>query len=223
MNLDTIGLIVGAIFTFLVLTYIIGDNVFFRLMVYVLIGAGAAYAAVVVIFDVLLANIKQATGNPGALIIVVVGLLLGIMVWFKASPRLAWIGNIPMGYLIGVGAATVLGGAIIGTLGPQIAATGAPAYTLSGEEVALLSPGAITLHRVLTFVVAIGTVVTLMSFGYYRVGRSSPMQIVNILGRRFFLMIGLGAVFALVFMASVTLLYDRLYALYEVVKPVLPK
>ncbi len=213
MNLDTIGLIVGAIFTFLVLTYIIGDNVFFRLMVYVLIGAGAAYAAVVVIFDVLLANIKQATGNPGALIIVIVGLLLGIMIWLKVSPRLAGIGNIPMGYLIGVGAATALGGAIIGTLGPQIVAAGAPA-TL---------PTSVRPDAILTIIAAFGTIVTLLSFGYYRVGRNSPLQIVNILGRRFFLMIGLGAVFALVFMASVTLLYDRLYALYEVVKPVLPK
>jgi hypothetical protein len=193
------GLIIGAVFTLLVLTYLIGDNFLFRLMVYVLIGAGAAYVAVVVIFDVLLANIQQAAGNPAALIIVVIGLLLGIMVWFKASPRLAWIGNIPMGYLIGVGAATVLGGAIIGTLGPQIVAAGAPVTSPSGEQ-----PSAI-----MTIIAAIGTIVTLLSFGYYRVGRNSPFQLVNITGRRFFLMIGLGAIFALVFMASVTLLYDR--------------
>jgi hypothetical protein len=36
-------------------------------------------------------------------------------------------------------------------------------------------------------------------------------------------MIGLGAIFALVFMASVTLLYDRLNMFYELIKPVLPK
>jgi hypothetical protein len=38
---------------------------------------------------------------------------------------------------------------------------------------------------------------------------------INVAGRRFFLMVGLGAVFALVFMASVTLLLDRLYAIYR--------
>jgi hypothetical protein len=204
MNLDTIGLILGAVLTVLVLSYIIGDSFLFRLAVYILIGAGAAYAAVVVIFDVLIANIQQATGNPAALIIVVIGLLLGIMVWFKASPRLAWIGNIPMGYLIGVGAATVLGGVIIGTLGPQIVAAGAPVTSPSGGQPSVI----------MTIIAAIGTIVTLLSFGYYRVGRNSPMQLVNVAGRRFFLMIGLGAIFALVFMASVTLLLDRLYAIY---------
>jgi hypothetical protein len=198
------GLIIGAVFTILVLTYIIGDNFLFRLTVYILIGAGAAYAAVVVIFDVLWPNIQEALarsaqGNVGLLITVLIALLLGVMVWFKASPRLAWIGNIPMGYLIGVGAATVLGGAIIGTLGPQIVAAGAPATTPTGQHP----------NVILTLFAAFGTIVTLLSFGYYRVGRNSPLQIVNALGRRFFLMIGLGSVFALVFMASVTLLLDR--------------
>ena len=209
MTLDQIGLIVGAILTFLVLSYLIGDSFLFRLAVYILIGAGAAYAAIVVIFDVLWKNgsdalAQAAAGNRGPLVIVLVGLALGVMVWFKASPRLAWIGNIPMGYLIGVGAATVLGGAIIGTLGPQIVAAGAPATSPSGGSPDVL----------LTIIVALGTIVTLLSFGYYRVGRNSPWQMVNVAGRRFFLMIGLGAVFALVFMASVTLLLDRLYAIY---------
>ena len=204
MNSDTIGAIVGLIFTVLVLTYIIGDSFLFRIAVYILIGAGAAYAAVVVIFDVLVANVQQAAGNPAKLIIVLIGLLLGVMVWFKASPRLAWIGNIPMGYLIGVGVATVLGGVIIGTLGPQIVAAGAPVTSPSGGPP----------NVIMTIIVAIGTIVTLLSFGYYRVGRNSPFQFVNIAGRRFFLMIGLGAIFALVFMASVTLLIDRIYAFF---------
>jgi hypothetical protein len=224
MTLDTIGLIVGAVLTALVLSYIIGDSFLFRLAVYILIGAGAAYAAVVVIFDVLLANGSDAlalaaAGYRSPLIGMVVGVILGFMVWFKASPRLAWIGNIPMGYLIGVGAATVLGGAIIGTLGPQIVAAGAPQTTVSGLPVQLLSPNAplptsTGWYVFLTIIGVIGTIVTLLSFGYYRVGRNSPFQLVNIAGRRFFLMIGLGAIFALVFMASVTLLLDRLYTIY---------
>ena len=70
MTPDQIGLIVGAVLTVLVLTYLIGDNFLFRLAVYILIGAGAAYAAVVVIFDVLwqstsdaLAQAAQATAG----------------------------------------------------------------------------------------------------------------------------------------------------------------
>lgn len=203
MTLDP-GLIIGALLTLCVLSYLIGDNVFFRLAIYILIGASAAYAAIVVIFDVLISRLHQSAGNPGTLIVTMVGLILGAMLLFKVSPRLAWLGNLPVGYLVGVGVATVLGGVIIGTLGPQIVATGAPATSPSGGPA----------NGVLTFIVMVGTIVTLLSFGYYRTQRNIALQAVNVVGRRFFLMVALGATFALVFMASATLLFDRLYAIY---------
>jgi hypothetical protein len=207
MNLDW-GLIIGAVLTLCVLTYLIGDNVFFRLAVYVLIGASAAYAAVVVIFDVLIPRIQQSATNPGMLVVTIIALILGAMLLFKVSPRLAWLGNLPVGYLVGVGAATVLGGAIIGTLGPQIVATGAPATSPSGGSA----------DGLLNFIVVVGTIVTLLSFGYYRTQRNVALQAINVVGRRFFLMVALGATFALVFMASATLLFDRIYAIYLAVQ-----
>jgi hypothetical protein len=208
MNLDW-GLIIGAVLTVFVLTYLIGDNFLFRLAVYILIGASAAYAAVVVIFDVLLPRIQESATNPGMLVVTIVALLLGGMLLFKVSPRLAWLGNLPVGYLVGVGAATVLGGAIIGTLGPQIVATGAPATSPSGGPA----------DGLLNLIVVIGTIVTLLSFGYYRTQHNIALQAVNVVGRRFFVMVALGATFALVFMASATLLFDRLYAIYKALPP----
>jgi hypothetical protein len=203
MNLDG-SLILGALLTFCVLTYLIGDNFLFRLAVYVLIGASAAYAAVVVIFDVLIPRIQQGAANPTMLVVTIVALILGGLLLFKASPRLAWLGNLSVGYLVGVGAATVLGGAIIGTLGPQIVATGAPATSPSGGVP----------DGLLNLIVVIGTCVTLLSFGYYRTQQNAALQAVHVVGRRFFLMVALGATFALVFMASATLLFDRIYAIY---------
>jgi len=146
MNLDW-GLILGAVLTFFVLTYLIGDNFLFRLAVYVLVGASAAYAAVVVIFDVLIPRIQQGASDPAMLVVTIVALILGALLLFKASPRLAWLGNLSVGYLVGVGAATVLGGAIIGTLGPQIVATGAPATSPSGGAA----------NDLLNFIVVLGT------------------------------------------------------------------
>ena len=203
MNLDW-GLIIGAVLTFFVLTYLIGDNFLFRLAIYILIGASAAYAAVVVIFDVLFPRLQQSTTNPGMLVVTLIGFILGAMLLFKVSPRLAWVGNLPVGYLVGVGAATVLGGAIIGTLGPQIVATGAPATSPSGSAA----------DGLLNLIVVIGTIVTLLSFGYYRTRGNAALQAVNVVGRRFFVMVALGATFALVFMASATLLFERIYAIY---------
>jgi hypothetical protein len=202
-----VGLVLGALFTLMIGSYLIGDNFLFRLAAHILIGAGAAYAAAAVIFDVFIAR----GTNP---IVLVVGLILSVMLLFKASPRLAWIGNLPVGYLIGVGVATVLGGVVLGTLGPQIVATAHPAVAPSGEAiVAQSSSDPYSLYYfVLNLIVVIGTVVTLLSFGFYRASRTSVLGIVNLVGRRFFLMVALGATFALVFTASAALLFDRLEA-----------
>lgn len=206
----SVELIIGMLLTLCVLSYLIGDNFLFRLVVYILIGASAAYAAVVVIFDVLLPRLQESTTNPGMLVVMLIALILGGMLLFKVSTRLAWIGNLPVGYLVGVGSATVLGGAIIGTLGPQIVATGAPVTSPSGGATDVI----------LSLIVVIGTIVTLLSFGYYRTQNNIALQAVNVVGRRFFLMLALGSTFALVFMASATLLFERLWAL---VSPFLPK
>ena len=209
MTLDP-GLILGALLTLMIGSYLIGDNFLFRLAVHVLIGAGAAYAAVAVIFDVFVAR----GANP---IVLVVGVILSVMLLFKVSPRLAWIGNLPVGYLIGVGVAIVLGGVVLGTFGPQIVATANPAVAPSGETLtAALSGDPYSLYyALLNFLVVAGTVVTLLSFGFYRASRTSALGIVNTVGRRFFLMVALGATFALVFTASAALLFDRLEAIIK--------
>ena len=95
MNLITIGLIIGAVLTVFVLTYIIGDNFLFRLAVYILIGASAAYAAVVVIFDVLwqstVTALAQCAAQPGMLVIVVIGSVFWAS-WCCSKCRRVWPG-----------------------------------------------------------------------------------------------------------------------------------
>ena len=216
LSLDQIGIIVGAILTLMILSYLIGDNFLFRLAVHILVGVGAAYAAVIVIFDVILPRLLQPwleRFSPAAMIIAAAALILSVMLLFKLSPRLAWIGNVPVGYLVGVGAAVALGGALFETLGPQVMATAAPAGGLTA------GPNSNGIYNfILNVIILLGTLTTLLSFGFYRVARGGLLSGVHIVGRRFFLMIALGATFALVFMASVTLLISRIEAINAAIK-----
>lgn len=208
---NTIAIVTGAVLTLMILSYLIGDSFLFRLAVHILVGAGAAYAAVAVI-DVLNVRLAQPLiqrNNSGDILVAVVGLILSLLLLFKASPRSAWLGNISVGYLIGVGAAVALGGALFGTLGPQVMATASPAGGLFGPT---NSDGFIFL---LNIIILVGTIVTLLSFGYYRTARGSLLGGATTVGRRFFLMIAFGATFALVFIASATLLMGRLEALIQ--------
>jgi hypothetical protein len=198
--------IVGVVLTVMILSYLIGDNFLFRMAVYILVGAGAAYALVLTI-EVLVNRVFHAPDLVGA-ISAVLGLILSAFLLFKISLRTAWVGNIAVGYLIGVGAAVALGGALFGTLAPQLIATASPADGLA--------PGLDLGQFLLNLIIVVGTVVTFLSFGYYRAARGGWLSGITTVGRRFFLMVAFGATFALVFIASATLLVGRLEAILQV-------
>ncbi len=210
--LNPITIVVGAVLTLMILSYLIGDNFLFRLAVHILVGAGAAYA-VVVVLDMLYTRLAFPLiyrTDLQSVVVAVVGLILGILLLFKFSPRLAWVGTLPVGYLLGVGVAVALGGALFGTLGAQVVATASPAGGLAfgPDENA-------GFNVLLNIIILVGTIVTLLSFGYYRAARGGILSATTTAGRRFFLMVAFGATFALVFIASATLMIGRLEALIQ--------
>ena len=225
LALDQIGVILGAILTFFILSYLIGDNVLYRLATHVLIGVSAAYITVTVIADVLwprivapfvaLQTIQTISDDNLKMLLLMnavvagLGILLSALLLTKIWPRFAWLGNIPIGYLVGVGAAVALGGAVFGTLGAQTAAT-APSDPFIGLT------GKANFNFILNLLIAFGTVTTLLSFSFFRAARGGVLSGLSSIGR-FFLAIALGATFALVYIASVTVLIDRVQAIVNAV------
>ncbi|HZY45016.1 MAG TPA: hypothetical protein VFF70_09735 [Anaerolineae bacterium] len=211
MSIDQIGLILGAALSVIILSYLIGDNFLYRFFTHVLVGVGAAYIVVTVVTDVLIPQMVDPLlqrAQSGQVVVAAAGLLGCILLLVKAwRPRLAGIGNISIGYLVGVGAAVALGGALFGTLSAQIGAAGQ------------LPPRSDPDFWPKVFFIAIaafGTITTLLSFGFYRVARDGLLSRVSTIGR-FFLSAALGATFALVYVASVSLLIDRVQAIADVV------
>lgn len=216
LTLDQIGVILGAILTLFILSYLIGDNFLYRLATHILIGAGAAYITVTVIKDVLWLHLvqpilTQSSARPMDVIVAGLGLILSVMLLFKALPRWAWVGNVPIGYLVGVGSAVALGGAVFGTLGAQTAATALPpGGVFSGPS------SEVNTNFVLNVIIVFGTVTTLLSFSFFRAARRGVLSGLSSIGRTF-LAIALGATFALVYVASVTVLIDRVQAISDAI------
>jgi hypothetical protein len=128
MNLelpDLIGAIVGFTLTLMVVSYVIKDNALFRLAIHIFIGVSAGYATVLVIYNViwyqLLAPLILSPLEKYYLVIPPI--LLGIWLFAKASPKLSRMGSPVVAFLVGVGAATAITGAVSGTLFPQVSAT----------------------------------------------------------------------------------------------------
>ena len=213
------------VLTLFVLSYVLGDNELFRLAIMIFVGVSAGYAAVVIVYQVLLPRLifPLLTAPFSANIWLFIPAVLGILLLFKLSNKLSILGTPAMALLTGVGAAVAIGGAVTGTLFGQIDGTIAT-FDISGFASAS-SAGVQILGGV---VLLAGTVTSLAYFHFgaqkseHRTSTARPF-LIQILARirQVFIAITLGALFAGVLAASLTALIERLDFLLDVIKPFL--
>ncbi len=205
------GPIIGAILTLLILSYLIGDNPLYRLALHIFVGVLIGYSLGIVVRDVLLGMaLSSLISDP---ISVLVPLVLGILLLFKGFPQQAFVGNLSVAYLIGVGTAVALGGALLGTLAPQVQATG---QALSPTSLADLRFGLLD-----GLMIVVGTVCTLLTFTFVRGERQTKAltwrRIIDGLawvGRQF-LIVAFGVVFASALTASLSIFVGRMEQLID--------
>ena len=192
--------IIGALLTVSILSYVIGDNPLFRLATHILVGVGAAFAVGVVISQVIYPSLIVPLTNTspegrGQVLFGWFGVLGGVFMFAKLFRGASWLGNVAVGYIIGVGAGVAVGGALIGTLIPQ---------TLG--SVLSVDPRVVGLDGLLVNgLILISTLTVLVAFTYSRSPKRSAIGLFTSAGRTF-LYIALGATFALVFIAGASAL-----------------
>lgn len=209
-DLDLIGAAIGVVSTLLVFSYLLGDNPLYRLAVHLFVGMLVGYSFSILLRDVVYGMvITQLSQNP----LVVLPLAFGLLLLFKYFPRRAYIGNYPMAYLVGVGAAVALGGALLGTLVPQIEATG---LAWSRDVTPLLRNGIVD-----GFLIVVGTVFTLMAFTFTAQGEQGLAgwwsRIANVSGwiGRVFMIITFSVAFAGAVTASLSIFIGRVQYVFE--------
>jgi len=124
-NLDLLGTVLSFGLTLIIFSFIFGDNLLFRFAIHVFVGVAAGYATVMTWYNVLLPEIVVPIigGSQAEKIFALLALVLSILLFMKTFPRLSGWGSPVVAYLVGVGAATVIGGAVLGTLLPQVLAS----------------------------------------------------------------------------------------------------
>ena len=140
MNSELIGLLIGFILTLFIYSYLIKDNPLYRTAIHILVGVSAAYAAVVVMKEVILPVFDMMRDNPtdAELLLSMIPMLLALLLLLKRLPAVAWVGNSTVALLTGIGAAVAITGAISGTLWPQLSRS-AGATPVEGMVIAVLT------------------------------------------------------------------------------------
>lgn len=202
--MEQIGTAAAFVLTLMVFSYILGDNFLYRLAVHTFVGLAAAFLAIVTWENVLrgwfestvLRGMQQGTTESLALGLLPV--LLGVLLLFKTSRRIGRFGNLAIAFVVAVGAAVAIAGALTGTLVPLTISTGEGAGSLIN-----------------TGIIFIGVISTLIYFEALgrRTRNGTPArplmtQVVGFVGQGF-IVITLGALYGAAILTSLTVLTER--------------
>jgi hypothetical protein len=211
---DQAALVAGVLsflFTVALLSYLIGDNPLYRVALHLFVGVSIGYGTLVVIYQVLRPRLLDplTSGDPVLITFNIVPLVLFLFLILKLSPRTAAVGNLGVAFLIGVGTGVATGGALTGTLIPQVRAT----------WLSVRPPAAGDLLNNLVMIA--GAVTTLLAFQFW-LGRGEGradrrpalMRLLRGMGRAF-MIVALGAVYGGAILSGIAVLSGRMGALVE--------
>lgn len=200
--MENIGLIIGFILTLMVFSYVLGDNLLYRLAVYVFVGLVAGYMSVLTVESVLIPWFSSTlnSNDPALVVIGLIPLGVGLLLLVKSSSRLGRLGNLAIGLVIGIGASVAVVGALTGTLIPLTLDTA----TIRHDE---------AVNSLLLF---IGVVASLIYFQYIARRDASgaprrvlPVRIFSAIGEGV-IVITLGVIYAAAIITSLTIFSERM-------------
>jgi hypothetical protein len=221
---DLAGMVVGIGLSVMVLSYLVGDNPAFRVAVHLFVGVSAGLAGAVVLRNVILPHLLLPLldlGNLNDWAWSLVPFVLGVLLMTKLSPRFQKLGNVPMAYLVGVGAALAVAGGAAGTIFPLVQAS-IHLFDLGALAGGTPYDGLIGLINRLIAIVG-----TLAALAYFHFGaRSAPNA--PAARNRFieaFAQVGMvfiastfGVIFAGVFSAALTALIERIHFVWQFIQ-----
>jgi len=149
---DQVGLWIGFILTLMVFSYLLGDNFLYRLAIYVFVGLAAGFVTMATVDSVLLPWMRATiqSGDVSGKLFGAIPLLLGLLLILKSRPRFNRLGNLGLAFVVGIGTAIALVGAISGTLLP-----------LANQTASSVASDALN-----GFILVLGVVSTLVYFQY---------------------------------------------------------
>ncbi|NBD36525.1 MAG: hypothetical protein GVY30_11090 [Chloroflexi bacterium] len=219
-----VGMLIGVVISLMIFSYLLGDNILYRWALALLVGSSVGYALgmawLFILRDWFSIILGAGTASVLERIVYVAPLILGVLlllkglVNIKSMRQIALLGNISIGYLLGVGSGVAISGALTGTLIPQMLAT--------GNAVSLNQPP----DRLLMGVSAmIGTIASLIVFSPRQKPQNKSLQVLwrgmTWVGR-LFITLALAVVFSGAITTAMTLLIDHIWQIIAFIEELIP-
>ncbi len=182
------GITVAALLNIGLWSFLLGDNLLFRVVQSLYVGAAVAHTFVLAYRNTLIPNLWEPL--LGGKHILINPFVLGLMSFTRVSRKHAQISKIPISFIVAVGAALAIRGSLLSDLTQQVASAMVP------------------LNSVNNIVMFIGIICTLAYFTF-TIKPTPAMKSVSTLGR-YFMMAAFGAAFGNTVMARMSLLIGRL-------------
>ncbi len=207
LTAEVVGIWVAALLTLVVLSAACGENRVSRIGMALLVGAVVGYAGVAAWQAVLWPRLLLAWRDPWSQWPLLIWFFLGLLLLARGLSSASWLSSLSLAYLAGVGAALAIGGALLGTLVPQLITMA----TISGTGV---SGGALAVANVV--LIAVGTGGVLLRFAY--TGWSGEGALGKLWARCAgawgkvgygFILVAMGALFAAAIVTALSLLASR--------------
>lgn len=216
--MDVVLGIIGIALSVMIFSYLLGDNFFFRVALYVLVGVSSGYAAAVLVTNVILPRLIEPLKQSGtdAFWLGLVPLVLCLLLTLMLIPRLVKAGTLPLAFLAGAGAAIAIAGISRGTLAPQLLAV----VNRFSPELLQKNTG-VDWGRIVEALFILLGVVSVLFYFHHRLSRKSagtqrPLLVEGISSvGQIFLGISLGMLFVGFYSAALTALIARMLWLKE--------
>jgi hypothetical protein len=217
--LESAGTVVALVLTLCVFSYLLGDNILYRIAESIFVGVSVGYAVVITFHNVVVPKLLLPllsgleAGDWGQVLLLLIALLLGLLLLTHALPRVSWLGSISIAVLFGVGAALAIAGALLGTLLPQASATSDVTGPLArwGPSLGVFS----------SIVLLVGTLGAFLYFHFSTNRQARRTGLLDGLVRtwgglgRWFILVAFGAILATTFMSRLSFLTGRIQFLWD--------
>ena len=203
--MERIGIWVAAIMTISAYSYLWKENPLFRVGEHLLIATNVSYLAIVG-----WNNVKQSVFTPLAEgeYQMIIPLVLGLFLFTRWFPKIAWLSRISVGFMMGVASGVSITGAISANFVKQIAGTILP------------------LDSINNIIIVIGTISTVSYFLFLQsksVAGQSWGKVIGFTGEigKWVMMVAFGAAFGATVMGRLTLVLGRLRFLFGTWLPII--